>query len=802
MTFRHAFLLALCSCCTTATAAEAPTWYVSPGGNDAHSGKLDVPNAEATDGPLATVARAVEASRTAGVRPRRIVLLPGQHAIAQTIVLSDADSGLTIEGQGETRPLVHGGRALTDWQRDGDTFWSVDVPEMKTGEWDFRVLVVNGRIAERARLPEEGHFEHLSQFNVTYMSAAGGHWQRPPTDEELTTMQYKPEDLGPWLDVNNAELVISHMWSESLVRLAANNTETHTLTFKTKANSPPGAFRVQRYVIYNIREGLKHPGQWYLDRTAGKVVYWPLPDEDMSQIEVFAPVVQTLFAARCTKDESRGPAFRHLKFSVTDIPPTNASFGGVAYPGAIELNKAHGATFDDLEATALGGWFLKDHQSRDVAVRNCHVHHLGTSGIRLSAATGTVEGNHVHHMGLLCNNGVGMYITSGENYRIRRNEIHHTPYCGMIVGGFGQNYLVEENLVYRAMQVLHDGAAFYCGQSRGLHLRRNVVRDTEAVGTGYGASAYYLDEKSEDCLIEDNVAINVSRPTHNHMTVNCTLRNNVFLHDSDMTLSFARSRGYKVEGNTFYTGGKLRVNDPEALAEWSGNVVFEQQPATAVAAARFSIGEAFTPVERKLRKTPRTMTATALAAQPKVDGLLELGEWPDPSTGINETPEQQSPRGAPAVFKACAHNGSLCLAVIVVTMDHQRTGKGDQWGKDDAVEVALAGVDAAGKPVTWILRGFAGGALRSETAGGASDDAAKALLEKVRYKSDIRRNDWRSEWIIPLDALGVPFTSDTPLPFNITVWRSENEQFRQYAGSLGDTWNLQYAGRLRPPTGE
>ncbi|MDZ7617182.1 MAG: right-handed parallel beta-helix repeat-containing protein, partial [Patescibacteria group bacterium] len=573
------------------------------------------------------------------------------------------------EEKGDERPLIHGGRALGNWQRDGDRFWSADVPEAKTGNWDFRVLVVNGRIAQRARLPEQGHFEHLSRFDVTYMSAAGGHWQRPPTDEELTTMRYKPEDLGPWLDVNNAEVVVSHMWSESLLRLAANDANTQTLTFASKAANPPGAFRVYRYVVFNLREGLTRPGQWYLDRTAGKVVYWPLPDEDMTQIKVFAPVVQTLFSGTFAKDASRGPTFRRLKLSVTDIPATNASFGGIAYPGAIELSKAHGATFDDLEATALGGWFLKDRNSRDVAVRDCHVHQLGTSGISLSGATGLVEGNHIHHMGLLCNNGVGMYISGGENYRIRRNEVHDTPYCGMIVGGHGRGYVVEENLVYRAMQVLHDGAAFYCGQSIGLTLRRNVVRDTEAAGQGYGASAYYLDEKSRDCLIEQNVAINVSRPTHNHMTVDCTLRGNVFIHDSDMTLSFARSRGYQVVGNTFITGGKLQVGDPDALAEWSGNVVFQQQPATATAAARVAIGDQFTPVERKLREAPRTMTAMALAAEPKVDGVLDLGEWPDASTGMGETPEQLSPRGAPAVFKACVHGRSLCLAVIVVTMD-------------------------------------------------------------------------------------------------------------------------------------
>jgi len=118
---------------------------------------------------------------------------------------------------------------------------------------------------------------------------------------------------------------------------------------------------------------------------------------------------------------------------------------------------------------------------------------------------------------------------------------------------------------------------------------------------------------------------------------------------------------------------------------------------------------------------------------------------------------------------------------------------------DVALEVALGGKNAEGKPVTWVLRGFAGGQIQSATAGGAMAETAQALLKQVVYKSEIRENDWRSEWIIPLDALGVDSDAGRPLPFNITAWRSENAEFRQYAGSLGETWDLKYGGRLVLP---
>ena len=67
-----------------------PTWYVSPKGNDAWSGKLESPNGEGTDGPLATLAQAVVVARKAGAGPRRIVLLPGEHAVTKTIELINA----------------------------------------------------------------------------------------------------------------------------------------------------------------------------------------------------------------------------------------------------------------------------------------------------------------------------------------------------------------------------------------------------------------------------------------------------------------------------------------------------------------------------------------------------------------------------------------------------------------------------------------------------------------------------------------------------------------------------------------
>ena len=75
--------------------------------------------------------------------------------------------------------------------------------------------------------------------------------------------------LGPWLDLKNAEITVYHMWDESVVGVKSLDPATQVIRFANPAGHPPGAFGVHNYVVWNVREGMTAPGQWYLDRTAG-----------------------------------------------------------------------------------------------------------------------------------------------------------------------------------------------------------------------------------------------------------------------------------------------------------------------------------------------------------------------------------------------------------------------------------------------------------------------------------------------------------------------------------------------------
>ncbi|MHC4728546.1 MAG: right-handed parallel beta-helix repeat-containing protein, partial [Planctomycetota bacterium] len=506
--------------------ARGSVYYVAVNGDNSWSGRLPRANATMTDGPFATLRAACKATRKHGAEQlKKVIIHEGQYFFDEPLVLTDRDAGLTIESALGARVYIYGGRKVIGWKRDGEKFYSAELPGVKDGSWDFRALVVNGRFCPRARLPENGYFEHLSRFNVPWMSTTGGGWKRKPTKEELTTLKYRPEDLGSWLDINNAEVTVYHMWDESMVGIHTMDKVSHTLTFANPSSHPPGAFGVKKYIVWNVRGGLTRPGQWYLDRSADKVVYWPLPVEDMIKAEAFAPTIESIIRIEGTKDKPvRDITIRGITVSVTTTPLKAGGFGASKFEGAVTITSAQNCRLIDLEIVNVGGQGIKA-SGNNLRIEHCHVHNTGACGIRCFGSRCVVGDNHIHDVGLTYPSAIAMQ-GGGRGCRISHNEIHETPYTAVNCGG--KNNHIEYNLIYHAMQELHDGAGIYCFAGKGLVLRGNFIRDITDTG-GYGASAYYLDERSENCLVEGNLSVGIVRPSHNHMAKKNTIRNNVFI---------------------------------------------------------------------------------------------------------------------------------------------------------------------------------------------------------------------------------------------------------------------------------
>lgn len=324
-----------------ASAAEAvhADFFVSPQGNDRWSGTLPQPNAERSDGPLATAEGRRNAVRRlrAGKqidRPVRILFRGGTYRLAQPLVLGRQDGGTerspTIyESYPGEQAVFSGGTLISGWQRDKGPLWKAELPEVKSGRWYFRQLFVNGERRLRPRLPKDAIF---APAGLPKMDTSGWMGAEPETKNplDLRAFQFKPGDIRKgWTNLEDVEVVVLQYWTEARLRIRAIDEKNLAVLF-TGGSWRPLTWS-GGYYVDNVFEALDTPGTWYVDRKQGVLYYHPLPGEDMNKAEVVAPVAQQLL--RLEGDAKAGKpvrnvVFRGLSFQHTEwtLPPEGFAY--------------------------------------------------------------------------------------------------------------------------------------------------------------------------------------------------------------------------------------------------------------------------------------------------------------------------------------------------------------------------------------------------------------------------------------------------------------------------------------------
>jgi len=455
---------------------------------------------------------------------------------------------------------------------------------------------------------------------------------------------------------------------------------------------------------------------------------------------------------------------------------------------------------EKMEISNVGGLGIIATNLVDSQIRDCQLHDIGAGGMLVNGSNTLVANNHIHHVGRSHPSAAAMKIEhyvhpdDEKGIHVYRNEVHDTPYCGII--GAGADHLIEANVVYRAMREMHDGAGIY-GNLRNSIIRGNFVRDVVKVGEGTGVSAYYLDEGSADTIIEHNVSVGIERPTHNHLTRNITLRDNVFVADANMIVSFQRSTDCTFTGNTLYAPGAISVSPPNAVKVWAGNLVIRDGLDKAGQPKPFTIDDAM-PAATAPGRRAGTFKVLRIAPPPALDGGIGWEQWPGALLALDREPSRWNVGGAPAYARLAYDDQCLYVTVNVVVFDPTQLRKGATWAADDGAEVCIGGDKG-----TYVLRGFPDRSCQSVTVAGVSPDAAERLGKAVRFvaqpygkKKDDWKSGWRAQWAIPFEALGITPAPGRKFPFNLGVYRAQDERRLCLEGTLGEDWLLDQAAIL------
>ena len=518
-------------------------YYVSVDGDDTFSGKSASPDAQQTDGPFATLVRARDAIRglkasSALAGPVKVMLRGGIYCLSEPLVLEPEDSGtkecpIAYTAYPGESPVIRGSVALTGWEPHEGAIMRCALPESGGRKWKFRQLFLNGERQIRARWPRRDPADPL-YGGWAFIEAA-----IPDGNERTAEFRYEPtQPPRQWSRPDLAEMLVFpwYCWVNDIIPLVdADPAERRIRVARPPLYPSMTLLPGNRFIVENVLEELRGPGEWCLDHEQGIVYYQP-PAELGENDRVTVPVTERLIELSGTP--AAPVQFVHisgLTFTETlSLFPDHDSCGaGWHSPtqcgGSVCLENAEDCRVDDNVFRAVGddAVRLHGHSARNRVAGN-DISWSGASGVSLaseaSANAGTwtdaadlknragsyirVEGNvitnnHIHHCGVLKKNCAGVQvfgITSVDNV-ISHNRIHHTSDKGITIqDGFGP-LLVECNELHDIAREICDTGAIMVNRWFALEddeeLRHGSVFRFNLIRNVIGCGAYHERRKAE-----------------------------------------------------------------------------------------------------------------------------------------------------------------------------------------------------------------------------------------------------------------------------------------------------------------
>ncbi|MFW5856262.1 MAG: right-handed parallel beta-helix repeat-containing protein [Planctomycetota bacterium] len=759
--------------------------FVSPEGDDAWSGRLDAPDAGRTDGPLRTPAAAqARVRRLLAERSEPgevyVTLRGGRYELDAPLCFTALDSGarrvedrrlrtwpVVWRARAGEAPILSGGRRLEGAWRDetvnGVAARVLDLPEVAAGRWAFRQLWIDGARRARPRLPREGfhQVERALDADYTRHGHSGGSTRFGFAEGAVD---------ATWRNLRDVEVQFFGWWIAPRVRLAEVDAATRTATLdrNSRVRLAWSEGDGVDYRVENVFEALTEPGEWYLDRSTGRLVCIPLPGEDLDAAEVIAPRLQHLVridGAALLRFE--GIVFAHNEWRCPDgyADSMQASF---EVPGAVVLHRADTCVFERcrIEHTNTYGVEL-ERDSVDCALEACTLQDLGAGGVKIwhGCRRNAVRDCTITAGGRVYPAGVGVLVGRATGNRIEHNHIHDFYYSGISAGwswGYGESdgygNLIEWNHIHDIGQgVLSDmGGVYLLGHAAGTRVCYNHIHDISC--RRYGGWCIYTDEGSSDVLVESNLCHNANRNAYNqHYGRNNLVRNNIFAHGGDAVISYGRPEAHL--GLVFESNILLARDTPILRNLTAGRWTTEQTVFRRnlywceTGPVAFACGGASIHATQPF---PDGFAAEAerfapLADLPAVDGPPAGADWAVARTVETFVSQTGVDRAAPGtgVLRLLRQGGTLHLRADLARPPRFETVEGALWNREH-LELFLA---PAGHPEALAQFGVASD---GETALLLHGQDAPPALDWSGTAAETEAG-WRAELSLPLDALAAAF---------------------------------------------
>ena len=493
----------------------------------AADGRADNPGTK--EKPLPTLEAARDAARnTPGTKT--IFVRGGTYELAHTLTLDARDSGVTWRAYENEKPLVIGGRQISDFSAyKGSILKATGIKGVY-----FRQLFFDGQRQHLARYP---NYDENNPYGGgwAYVDGKPAPMYKDIPGENKHTLQFKPSDVHQWAHPEEGEVFIypRFNWWNNIVRIKSLDTASHALTLAGDCSYPIRPF--DRYYVQNLFEELDAPGEWYLDKRDWTLYFWP--PTPLAGKPVYVPTMRTILEIG---SGAKDVTFRGFNFECCE-------------GNAISLKKTTNCLIAASSIRNVGDYHGSG-VSINGGIRNgvvgCDIHDTGSDGISISGgdritltpAENYADNNYIHHIGVFFKQGVGISLTGCGN-RASHNLIHDGPRFGIQFAG--NNLVMEYNHIRHMDLETDDTGAIYTGGrdwigSRGSVIRYNYIHDMVSYGHDEKAQAprcppefawgIYLDDNTGGVDVIGNIVARCSRASiHLHNGRDNFIDNNLFI---------------------------------------------------------------------------------------------------------------------------------------------------------------------------------------------------------------------------------------------------------------------------------
>jgi hypothetical protein len=453
----------------------------------------DDTNAGTKDRPFKTIAAAqvaVRANPKRGKDPITVTVLSGSYYLSKTLVFTPDDSGteaapVTYRGGG-VATLSGGARLTLTWTTYKNGIMQAKVPTEVSSPLSFDVLYSNGQRQRMARYPN--YRPGVVPFgggssDATSSNRVGG-WSHSP--------------VGGFVHGMHAQ----NWGSQHYVIKSVDG--SHNLNLGDPlCNARPSGLAGNSQVVENIFDELDAPGEWYFDRTAGTLYFYPPQGIDLASATIEVAGLERIIEFKGT---STAPVrwvnldgFRYSHTSRT-FPKCNETIlrsdwliyrGGALFITGAEDTSIRNSFFDQTggagvfvngygrRVTVTGNRFIGTGSSAilfmglNTAVRN-PLFGYGAGSVPVSSvdktpgpktddypAQCTASDNLIHDIGDPEKQVAGVGIDMAQDITVSHNSIYTMPRAGINIGdGCWGGHVVEYNDVFDTVLETGDHGAF------------------------------------------------------------------------------------------------------------------------------------------------------------------------------------------------------------------------------------------------------------------------------------------------------------------------------------------------------